>query len=355
MQWIGWGVAVVAIVVAVWLWRKLASERAHAAQLLYARIEAENQAEQMRSIQERVLRVAHQAALGGVLDDVVTQIHEPLSSAHAGVEQANRLLADYRELVKRYDAAVQYCLQPVELIFGADKASLDQLVQHVEGARRKLFDARAALEKHAVHGPDAGPLRSAASQLQPLAELASGLRAFSSRGRGSDVDVNACIDAVLRTLAPRFGDRIQIARDLQPLPVVRGSAAALHEILLHLLDNAARSIAGEGKITVATRSVKGGVEIVVGDSGTGIAEDALPHVFDAFFTTRAEEGAPGLGLTFAREYVSVQGGDIDVRSIRGHGATFTVTLPLEPIPAPADPDREAATAASQPGWANTEH
>ena len=60
------------------------------------------------------------------------------------------MLDDYRQLVKNYDAAVQYCLQPVEMIFGADKAGLDQLVKHVEEARRRLFLARVELEKSTI-------------------------------------------------------------------------------------------------------------------------------------------------------------------------------------------------------------
>lgn len=329
MEWIGWVVAVVAVSVAVWVWRLLVAERAHGAQLLYARIDAENQANTLRENQDRVVQAARSVALGGVLDDAVRQLRQPLESAHADLETAKHDYADYRELVKRYDAAVQYCLQPVELIFGADKASLDQLVHHVEGARRKLFEARSALEKNPAHaGSDL--LKKAAAGLQPLARLTRALDGLTVHaGASAAVDVNACLDDVLCVLAPRFGARITIVRDYSDLPPLRGAPRHLHELFLYLLDNAARSIESKGTVTLATRD--GGndtIEVAITDTGTGITDEVMENIREPFFTTHADQGAIGLGLTYAQALVDAQGGSIAIRTIRGHGTTFTIGLPI---------------------------
>ncbi|MET0225175.1 MAG: ATP-binding protein [Dokdonella sp.] len=352
MQWIGWMVAIVALGAALWLWRKLAAERAHAAQLLYARIDAENEVDTMRTHQERVLRAARTSALGDLLGEVSPQLHAPLQALQVHLDTAKRQFADYRELVRRYDAAVQYCLQPVELIFGADKASLDQLMQHVEGARRKLFDARNALEKNSVHRGDS-LLQGASDALQQIAPLGRGLYGLGGPSDAqSSVDVNAGLDAVLDVLAARFGDQLTIVRDYQAVPLLQGGADRVHEIFLHLLDNAARAAGSTGRLNLTTRAGKGGaaVEVAIADSGDGIPEDVQPHMFEAFFTTRTD-GAAGLGLTLAQQLAEERGGTITWRSTRGHGSTFNVNLPVHAKARAASSDA-VAEPGDEPGWAD---
>jgi hypothetical protein len=106
---------------------------------------------------------------------VADRLDAPLGSARAHLEEVNAQLDDYRQRVRQFDAAVQYCLQPVEMIFGADKATLDQLVSHVEGARRKLFEARAALQKNPLHAA-AGALDGGLGEIEVLADYARALR-----------------------------------------------------------------------------------------------------------------------------------------------------------------------------------
>lgn len=337
MQWIGWLVAALAVAVAAWLWLKLAGERAHAAQLLYARIDAENQVEALRASESRMHDAARLAALGGVLSHALPQLHLPLEGIRAGADEARAELADYRLRVQRYDEAVQYCLQPVELIFGADKASLDELVKHVEGARRKLFEARSALAKSPLHAGSA--LADArADDLVALSGLARSLHELARPAPSALLDVNASLDAALGVLVPRFGERIAIARDYHPVPSLRGADPRLREAFLHVLDNAARAAGAGGRLSLVTRTdtARAHVEIVIGDSGAGIDEDALAHVLEPFFTTRADEGAAGLGLAVARQLVAERGGDIAVRSSRGLGTTVTLNLPVDP-PAGAHP------------------
>ena len=146
----GWMLAALAVAFAIWLWRKLAQARAHAAELLYARLDVENQLDLLR-VGACGDVAAAAAAAGASVGDIARHLHEPLETIREGIERTGASLAEYREQVRRFDAAVQYCLQPVELILGADKASLAELVSHVEGARRKLFETRSLVEKNPLH------------------------------------------------------------------------------------------------------------------------------------------------------------------------------------------------------------
>ncbi|HEY0178317.1 MAG TPA: hypothetical protein VGC30_01655, partial [Dokdonella sp.] len=255
MDWIGWACAVAFAGVAFALWRTLAVERARRGDLLYAKIDAENALEHLRENQQRVVGAARQAALGEVCTELAAHLQTRLGAARGELDAAAAGLADYRARVHAFDAAVQYCLQPVELILGADKASLDRLVGHVEGARRKLFDARAALEKHPLHR-DADALDDAAGTLRELEELARSVRGFAAAPAEPPqrIDVNACLDDALRVLAPRVGMRLRIVRDYRDVPPVQAPAAELRAALLRLLDNAARAIEAHGTLTVATRA-----------------------------------------------------------------------------------------------------
>ena len=74
----------------------------------------------------------------------------------------------------------------------------------------------------------------------------------------------------------------------------------------------------------------GGVEVAISDTGSGIADDVLPRIFDPFYTTKAVGEGTGLGLSIVHKIVKGHGGSIHVRTAVGQGTTFTVSLPVEP-------------------------
>ena len=202
MAWIGWVIAILAIGAAAWFWRQLVTERAHAGELLYAKLDIENEMDALRTDTAQATEAAA-AAAGDGLGDIVRQLRDPLESVRENLESTQTDLVDYRECVKRFDAAVQYCLQPVELILGADKATLAELVSHVEGARRKLFETRTAVENNPLH-KQADALTGSLDQLQTLIEYARGLLAAAPHDSATAAHaahqqplLEACADAIV--------------------------------------------------------------------------------------------------------------------------------------------------------------
>jgi signal transduction histidine kinase/DNA-binding response OmpR family regulator len=120
------------------------------------------------------------------------------------------------------------------------------------------------------------------------------------------------------------------------------------KIVLNLLSNAFK-FTFEGSIGVELgRSGEGHVELRVRDTGTGIAAEDLPHVFDRFHRiegtrSRTQEGS-GIGLALVRELVALHGGAIGVSSVPGAGTVFTVRLPLGASHLPAEHVRQADAA-----------
>ncbi|MTV47927.1 HAMP domain-containing protein [Heliobacillus mobilis] len=109
------------------------------------------------------------------------------------------------------------------------------------------------------------------------------------------------------------------------------------QIFLNLLHNAVRYTPAGGTIQITVRFQremnKNGIELAVSDTGTGIAPEHMPHIFDRFYrgdqSRSRQTGGSGLGLAIAKEFVELQGGIITAKSTIGKGTTFYVWLPVE--------------------------
>ncbi|MBI4408183.1 MAG: PAS domain-containing protein [Gemmatimonadetes bacterium] len=115
--------------------------------------------------------------------------------------------------------------------------------------------------------------------------------------------------------------------ELDPaLPPVRADAGQLQQVLLNFVLNAQHALADAGgRVEVRTRWAAPYAELVVSDTGPGIAPEDLPRIFLPFFS---RSGGTGLGLPLARQIVHQHGGTIQVETARGQGATFIARLPV---------------------------
>jgi signal transduction histidine kinase/CheY-like chemotaxis protein len=154
------------------------------------------------------------------------------------------------------------------------------------------------------------------------------------------------VAAALETLAERRGNRIEL-RIPREVGFMHTDMLKLRQVLFNLVGNAIK-FTENGVIRIAVRRLadeRGDqVEFTVVDSGIGIAADALPRLFQDFTqadasTTRRYGGA-GLGLSIAREFARLMGGDITATSTPGEGSTFTVRVPAELAPPAEHPPAE---------------
>ena len=109
-----------------------------------------------------------------------------------------------------------------------------------------------------------------------------------------------------------------------------GNETQITQLLLNLIINAFHAMEEKGgvlKLSTKAVNVTGEVVFRVSDTGTGIPEDVLPHIFDPFYTTKEVGKGTGLGLAIAKNVVEQHGGTIEVRSEEGKGSTFLVRLP----------------------------
>src|SRR5688572_3259325 len=159
----------------------------------------------------------------------------------------------------------------------------------------------------------------------------------SQRGplRCERVDLRVVARHALETVAAEIGRRNQrLTITLPEAPVwLQADAGRLEQILVNLLGNASKYTDDAGELRLSVQHSTGEATVRVADSGTGIAPDVLPHVFDPFVQAhsslpRAEPGI-GIGLTVVRDLTEMHGGRVTAASAGlGRGSEFTVHLPL---------------------------
>ncbi len=182
-------------------------------------------------------------------------------------------------------------------------------------------------------------VRGAAAQVRLIEDLLDVSRMVTGNLRLDLrlVDLRDVIEAALETIRPAAEAKdVEIEADLDGTSAtVLGAADRLQQVLWNLLMNAVKFTPRNGRAHVRLRRGETAAEIIVSDSGEGIAADVLPYVFDRFrqedsSATRAHAGL-GLGLALVRHMVELHGGSVEAQSPgKGQGATFTVRLPLAP-------------------------
>ena len=146
------------------------------------------------------------------------------------------------------------------------------------------------------------------------------------------VDVSALVDEVLSVSPPPTG--VELGRRLPPgLPPIRADRPQLRQVLLNLVSNAYDAMPEGGLLVIEADQNGDAVRFSVSDTGGGIDAEVLPHLFEPFFTTKAK--GIGLGLSVAHRIMEAHGGSLEATSREGTGASFTITLPVAPVPAAA--------------------
>jgi signal transduction histidine kinase len=181
-------------------------------------------------------------------------------------------------------------------------------------------------------------LRLIAQESEHLAQIVEQLLVTAELDRGqlrlaeSDCDVAGLCASVLAAAETRKPDEIKLALVTpEPVSPLRCDAPRLRQVLVNLVENAIKYSPSGGRIEVRVLDGPDELRIEVRDEGLGIPPSEQARIFEKFYRLDAEMtrgvGGSGLGLYISREIVEQMGGSLSVRSTRGVGSTFSVTLP----------------------------
>src|SRR3989449_4863894 len=252
----------------------------------------------LKRLEEQLIQAEKLAAMGQMLAGVAHELNNPLTA-----------ILGVTELLRE---------RP-----GADESTRRQLELTHRQARRAARIVQNLLEFSRPASPQKKPL-----DLNNILERTLQLHEHSLRRNNIEVDFRLPAE----------------------LPGVVGDANQLIQVFLNLVTNAEqaiREVRDSGRIQVRLTSNANRVRVTVQDDGVGIRPEALPRIFDPFYTTKRPGGGTGLGLSICMSIIREHGGNIEAETLPAGGTAFTVTLPIaigqppELLPAPADIPLEA--------------
>ena len=182
-------------------------------------------------------------------------------------------------------------------------------------------------------------LERAIAGVESASRITEAVLGFAHRGEQPEcADVGEVLEASLACIGrDPARDGIDLSVRVACGLSVRIRPLALQQVLMNLVINAGNAMAGQGgRITIeAVQRPEGNATIVVADTGPGIPEELLARLFDPFVSGAKRPqvngprlGGSGLGLAVCRRLIETAGGTIDVASVTGEGATFTIRLPV---------------------------
>lgn len=281
----------------------------------------------------RELTAATQAVARGALGrQVAVRSQDELGTLAASFNQMSADLARASALRRQMTADIAHDLRtPLSVILGYTEALREgklppdqEIFETLHGEAQHL--QRLVDDLRTLSLADAGELPLMRQPLAPRQMLERAAAAYRAQASARGIALH-----------------LQAAPDL---PTVQVDPKRMAQVLGNLLSNALRYTPAGGRITLAAATQGDRLLLQVQDTGSGIAPEDLPYIFERFYRAdparQQHDGSSGLGLAIARSLVEAHGGTITVTSQPGQGTTFTISLPLSDPPprvsrpAPAD-------------------
>ncbi len=243
-------------------------------------------------------------------------------------DELARLAATFNEMLASLDDAYQAQARFVSAASHEMRAPLTVIQANLELLHDRAAQISAPDREHAV--------REAWLETSRLSRLVADLLSLARADAGVPIRREPVeLDRVLITVIGEarhlaHGQRFEITA-LTPT-IVMGDPDRLKQLLLNLVDNAVKYSPPSGRIAASLRRTDGLAEVVIRDTGIGIAPEDMPHVFERFYRAdparSRDPGGTGLGLPLARWIADQHGGTLELSSTPGHGVTAVVRLPI---------------------------
>ena len=280
-----------------------------------------------QKVRQRTAQLEHK-------NEEILEAHGKLEDQAARLASQAKSLLEMNELKTRFFTNISHELRtPLTLLLGP-------LHELDEGGRA----ADPATTRLMVRNADR--LLELINQLLDISRLEAGRVVLQPR----ELDLVFFVRSRAETFTPLAQSRRinLVFKGLDGERVTRFDPDKLEKVLYNLLSNAFKFTGEDGTVSVSLAFSMDSAVISVSDTGVGIGEDQLPYVFDRFFRGRRGSGpngmGTGIGLSYARELMTLHGGDLSVTSALGEGSTFTAHLPLTSTSGQVEEAPEVGTA-----------
>ena len=247
-------------------------------------------------------------------EEAMLQLMEREQKARASAEVANRIKDDFLAMLSHE------LRTPLNAIFGWTHLLKRGKLSETDRARGLDIIQRNAEAQRAI-----------IDELLDISRIVTGKLKLEAK----PVELGGVIDAAIDAVRPAaVAKNIQIVATIdRNAGLIMGEAVRLQQVVWNLLANAVKFTPPDGRVEVELRAVGPDVEVVIHDTGEGIAPEFLPYIFERFrqadTSAKRIHGGLGLGLSIVNSLVAMHGGSIRAESDgKGKGATFIVTLAL---------------------------
>ncbi len=255
----------------------------------------------------------------GQLDERV-----PLSD----IPEVNQLALSFNRMAAELEGVEQRRRDLVSDLTHELRTPLTVLEGYLEGLADDTI--RPSTDIYNLLAKESKRIRRLVDDLQELSKMEAGYLPIEAKA----IDVAPMLEGLIRRFSEQMSGDDSPLLQLNihpPLPNVLADPARLEQVLINLIGNAIR-YTPSGTITMRTWTEEQKFWFSVEDTGVGIAEEDLPHVFERFWradrSRDRNSGGTGIGLAISRRLIELQGGDIEVESVLGKGSTFRFWLPL---------------------------
>ena len=276
----------------------------------------------LEETQAQMLQSEKMASIGQLAAGVAHEINNPTGFVSSNLKTLLDYQNDLAELIVKYqdlksDLQSQSCWQIIP-------ETIKTRVNDV-----KAFEAEIDLAYLMEDISDLiGDCREGTNRIK---KIVTDLKDFAHPGEDiiQTLDINSGLESALNVVNNEIKYKATVLREFEDIPAVKGYPQQLNQVFMNILVNAAQSIEKKGEIVVKTRQVDNQVEIIISDTGCGIAKENLQKIFDPFFTTKDVGKGTGLGMNIAYNIVKKHHGTIDVSSELGKGTVFSIKIPVD--------------------------
>jgi len=263
--------------------------------------------------------ISHRDKLLTQLQELNRTLEDRIQQRTAQIEAVNEELREATHHKSQFLANVNHELRtPVSAIISSARLVLRKTHGQIPQVQMENLSGLLQTAEHLL------------SLINGLLDL-SRIEAGQIEVRVEPVKVDELIHRTASTLEPMLQrDRVRLTREVASnIPVLVTDREKLRQIIFNLLGNAAK-FTDEGEIKIAASRQNGSLRLVVSDTGIGMEEEELKHIFEEFRQGDfAKHDGAGLGLAIVKKLVDLLGGEVYADSEAGKGSTFTVMLPLQ--------------------------